>query len=274
MKVFFVADQHVEAAGNSPDHLLATLGATDRRPELRSIIQVERRDCARRLRRLHAFDDHVGSRFRERGEDASRMEPAHAASEDLRPVEIARLEQCGGFVGPVVEDDRSANAMPPIAVNGRDIRAADAVVLEPFVERGDARLADAALHQLADRVVDHGGCDAGLEPEAIREVRGDVVLPPRDMDLDRARLPERDHSGVESVDKRPEGEKVELAGIRAHIETAHGHSPKPFFRDVDPGRNDESYNRGTARAKPARPSLPMRERQEESVHRWTQMNTD
>ena len=60
----------------------------------------------------------------------------------------------------------------------------DAVVLEPLVERRDARLADPALHQLADRVVDHRRRDAGLQAEAVGEVRGDVVLAAGDVDLD------------------------------------------------------------------------------------------
>ena len=78
------------------------------------------------------------------------MEPAHAAGEDARPVEVAGLEQRAGLVGAVVEDDGRAHAVAAIAVDGGDVGAAHAVVLEPLVERRDAGLADAGLHQLAD----------------------------------------------------------------------------------------------------------------------------
>ena len=129
--------------------------------------------------------------LRQRGEDAAGVEPAHAAGVNLGPVEVARLEQGAGFVGPVVEDDRRPHAVAAVAVDRGDVGAAHAVVLEPLVKRRDARFAHAGLHQLADRVLDHGRGDAGFQPEAIGQVGGDVVFAARDVDVERAGLCER-----------------------------------------------------------------------------------
>ena len=71
------------------------------------------------------------------------------------------------------------------------------------------------------RVVDHRRGDAGLQAEAVGEVGGDVVLAAGDVDVERARLAERDDAGVEPVDQAPEGEEVELAGVGADRER-HG----------------------------------------------------
>ena len=54
------------------------------------------------------------------------------------------LSSAAGLVGAVVEDDRRANAVAAVAVDGGDVRPANAVVLELLVERRDAHLADAA----------------------------------------------------------------------------------------------------------------------------------
>ena len=120
------------------------------------------------------------------------MEPAHAAGEDARPVEVAGPEHGGRLVGAVIEDHGRTHALAAIAVDGGDIGAADAVVREPLVERRHARLAHPAFDQLADAVVDHRGGDAGAESEAVGQVGGDVVFAAGDVDLDRAGLAERD----------------------------------------------------------------------------------
>ncbi len=60
------------------------------------------------------------------------------------------LSSAAGLVRAVVEDDRGADAVAAVAVDGGDVRPADAVVLELLVERRDAHLADAGLHQFAD----------------------------------------------------------------------------------------------------------------------------
>ena len=133
---------------------------------------------------FHSFDDQFAGRLGQRGEDASRVEPAHAARENLRPIEVSRLEQRAGLVGPVIEDHRGPDSLAAIAVNGRNIRAAHAVVLEALVERHNAGLAHARLHQFSYAVVDHGRRDTGSKPEAIRKVGGNVVLAAGNMDID------------------------------------------------------------------------------------------
>ena len=131
------------------------------------------------------------------------------------PVEIARLEQGAGFVRSVVEDHRRPHAVAAIAVDGGDVRAAHAVVLEPFVERRDAGFAHARLHQFADAVVDHGRRDAGAQAEAIGQIGGDVVFAAGDVDVERARLAKRNDARIEPMHEGAEGEEVEIAGIGA-----------------------------------------------------------
>ena len=142
------------------------------------------------------------------------------------------LEQRGGLVGAVVEDHRRANPLAPVAVHRRDVRTAHAVVLEPLVKRRDARLAYPALHQLADRVVDHRGRYAGAQAEAVRQVGGDVVLAAGDVDVERARLAERDHPRIEPVDERPQRQKIELGRFLTQIQPAHRRPPNLAKRRV------------------------------------------
>src|SRR5207245_9147295 len=126
----------------------------------------------------------------ERGENASRMEPAHAALENAGPVEVAGLQQRAGLVRAVIKHDGTADSMSAIAVDGGDVRAAHAVVLEPFVKGPHSRLADPRLHELADAVVDHRGGDARAEAETVRQVRRPVVFAPGNVYVERARLPQ------------------------------------------------------------------------------------
>ena len=180
-------------------------------PELLAEVQIERRDRARRLRRLHAFDDQFARGFGQRGEDAAAVEPAHACAEDFLPVEIARLEQAAGFVAAVVEHHRRAHAVAAVAVDRGHVRAAHAVVLEPFVERFHAHRPDALGDQVADGIIHHGGGDAGVQAEAIGEVGGAVEFAAADVDLALGGLAERDDAGIEAMDQRAEGQKVQRA---------------------------------------------------------------
>ena len=164
-------------ADDPPQHLLGALRAADGLPQFRTIVQVKGGDGAGVLGGLHPFEDQLGRGRGQRGEDATRVEPPDPRGEDRRPVEVARLEQRAGLIGPVVEHHRRPNSVTAVAVDRGDVRAAHAVVLEPLVERCDARFAHPRLHQLADTVVDHGRGDARAQPEAVREPRGDVVLP-------------------------------------------------------------------------------------------------
>ena len=111
---------------------------------------------------------------------------------------------------PVIEDHGRTHALAAIAVDGGDIGAADAVVLEPLVKRRHARLAHPAFDQFADAVIDHRGGDAGPQSEAIGQIGGDVVFAAGDVDLDRAGLAERHHAGIEPVYQRPQGEEIQL----------------------------------------------------------------
>ena len=211
LQVLFVADQHVDVLDDARHGLDRAPLAARNLPELLAEVEVERGDRARGLRRLHAIDDHLGGRLGERGEDAAAVEPAHAALEDLVPVEVAGLELRGGLVRAIVEDDGGAYAVAAVAVDGGDVGAAHAVVLEPLVEGLDAHRADALGDEIADGVVDHRRGDAGVEAEAVGEVGGAVELAAGDVDLAARRFAEGDDAGVEAVDERAERDEVQRA---------------------------------------------------------------
>ena len=137
-------------------------------PELGAVVQIERSHRAGGLGGLHALDDQLTGGGRQCREDAAAVEPAHARAEDGRPIEVARLEHGAGFVGPVVEDHRTAHAVAAIAVDGGHVGAVDAVMLEALVERLHAHGPHPFGDQISDRVVHHGGGDTGLQAESNR----------------------------------------------------------------------------------------------------------
>ena len=113
-----------------------------------------------------AFDDQL----RGVGESAAKMPPLW--NQRTPPAKIAFQSKSPGFscaaasLRAVVKDHRRAHAVAAVAVNGRHVRAGDAVVLEMLVERLHAHGAHALGDQIADRIIDHRGGDAGLQAES------------------------------------------------------------------------------------------------------------
>ena len=141
-------------------------------------------------------------------ESAAKMPPLWnqrtPAREDGLPIEIAGLQQRARLVAAVVEDHRRAHPVAAIAVDRRHVRAVDAVVLEALVERPDAHGAHALGDQVADRIIDHGAGDAGLHPEAVRQIGGDIELAAADVDLALAGLAEGDDARIQTMHQRAE----------------------------------------------------------------------
>ena len=94
----------------------------------------------------------------------------------------------------------------------------DAVVLEVLVEGLDAHRPHALGDQIADRIIHHGGGDAGLQAEAVGQVGGDVELAAADVDLALGGLAERDDARIEAMDQGAEGHEVQRA-IRTDVQT-------------------------------------------------------
>ncbi len=209
LQVLLVADEHVNVLDDAGDRFDRAVLAPRNLPELLAEVEVERGDGARGLRGLHAFDDDLGRRLRKGREDAARVEPADTAREDFPPVEVAGLELRGGLIRAVVEDDGRADAVAAVAVDGGDVGAAHAVVLEPLVEGLDAHRADALGDELADGVADHRRDDAGVEAEAVGEVGGAVELAARNVYLASRSLAEGDDAGVNAVDERAQAYEVQ-----------------------------------------------------------------
>ena len=209
LQILFVAHQHVHVLHDAPDHRHGALVAAGDVPELRAVVQVEGDHRARRLGGLHAFDDHLGGGRGQRREDAAAVEPAHARAENGLPIEIAGLQQRGGLVRAVVEDHGRADAVAAIAIDRRHVGAGDAIVLEVLVEGLDAHGPHALGDQVADRIIDHGGGDAGLQAEAIRQVRGAIELAAAHVDVAFAGFAERDDARVEAVDEGAQREEIQ-----------------------------------------------------------------
>ena len=139
------------------------------------------------------------------------MEPAHAASEDSLPIEIARFQEPGGFVRAVIEHHRGAHAVAAVAIHRRHIWAAHAIVLEVLIERTDAHGLHALGDQVAHRIVHHGGGDARLHAEAVREVGGAIELAAGNVDQALGGLAERDDSGIQAMDECAQGHEIQGA---------------------------------------------------------------
>ena len=209
LQVFLVADEHVHVLDDALDHGLRLRAAAPDVPELRAIVEVERRDRTCRVCRLHPLDDEFTRGVRQRREDAAAVKPLHATREDRVPVDVARLELRSGFVRAVVEHDGRADAMPAIAVDGPHVRPIHAIVLEPHIERLHTHRAHALRDEVTDGIVDHRADDAGLEPERIREVRRAVELAAAHVNRALGRLPKRNQARVEAMDEGAERYEIE-----------------------------------------------------------------
>jgi len=148
------------------------------------------------------------------------VEPAYAAGEDGIPVEIARLQQRGGFVRAIVEHDRRAHAVAAITVHSGHVRAVDAVVLETLVKGLHTHGAHALRHQLADWIVDHGAGDAGVQVEGVGQIGRDVEFATADVDLAFRGLAEGNDAGVDAVHERAQGDDVQSA-VGTDIQACH-----------------------------------------------------
>ncbi len=120
------------------------------------------------------------------GESAAKMPPEW--NQRTPEAKMAFQSKSPGFrwaaasLAAVVEDDGGAHALAAVAIDSGHVRAEHAIVREVFIERRDAHGADALGDEIADGIIGHGGGDAGLEPEAIREISGDVELTAADVD--------------------------------------------------------------------------------------------
>src|ERR1043166_2705455 len=111
------------------------------------------------------------------------MKPPHAVAEDRFPIEIARLQKCRRFVRTVVKNHRWPYAVAAVAVNRRDVWSRHTVVIEPFIKWFDSNRLDASRDQVADRVLDHRGDNAGVQTKAVCEIGGDVIFAAAHVDL-------------------------------------------------------------------------------------------
>jgi len=212
LEVFFVADQDVDIFDDPPDHLDGAILAAGDTPQFLTEVEIEGDDGSLGTGGFHTLDDEFGGGFREGREDTAAMEPAHAAGENPAPIEIAGFQLRRRLVAAVIKDDRRADAEPAVAVNGGEIRAVDAIMLEPLVERLDAHRSHALGDQGSDGVVDHGGDDGALHAEAIRKVGRDVELATADMYGAVLGFAKGNDAGVEPVDQCAQRNEIEGAG--------------------------------------------------------------
>ena len=131
------------------------------------------------LGRLHGLDRQGRRRFRECREDAAGVKPPHAeCSEQVIPVDVARLQLAGRRVAPVGHAHGAAD--PEAALGEIETIAdapADAVIRPPLQKIGAyAPLHDEVFDQVADLVVDEGGDHGRLQTEAFSQAAGHVVL--------------------------------------------------------------------------------------------------
>lgn len=141
------------------------------------------------------------------------MEPAHTLAKKLLPVEITRLELCGGFITAVVENDWSAHTITAVGIYRRHVWPLNAVVFEMLVERFDTHCAHPLRNKITDGIVHHRRDDCGLESKTIRKVRRTVEFAAADMDVAMGRLAKWDDAGIKPVDQRAERQEIQGAAF-------------------------------------------------------------
>ena len=178
-EVFLVADHHVDIVGDLAVDLAGLRLAADALPEARPVVEVVGNDRAMLLGCLDGFDRDRSGRLRERGEDPAGVKPPDTdRTEDMPPVDVARLELAGRRVAPVGHAHRPTDAEAPLreieaVANG----AADAVVGSPLDEvGGHAPLHDEVFDEVADLIVNEGCDDRGLQAKALPQAAGHVVF--------------------------------------------------------------------------------------------------
>jgi len=85
-----------------------------------------------------------------------------------------------------------------------------------LIEGPDAHCSHLFRDEVADRVVDHGGCNTGLQSETVRQIGGDVEFTAAHVNLALLGFAEWNDSGIQSMDQGTHGKKVEGA-LRANL---------------------------------------------------------
>ena len=80
-----------------------------------------------------------------------------------------------------------------------------------LVERLHAHRPHALGNQVADRIVDHGACDAGVHPKAVGQVGGDVEFAAAHVNLAFVGFAERNDPGVQTMDQRAQRDRKSSA---------------------------------------------------------------
>src|SRR5215472_3344185 len=171
-EVLLVADHDVDVFCDLGIYLLGFLWSPDALPERRPIVQVIGNDRAVLFSGRNSFHEKARRCLAKSGEDAARVEPAHAEiAEDVVPIKGAGFKLTGRGVAAIRYADSTADAEAAL----REIEAiadgaANAIARHPFDEPGiDAALEDEIFKQATDVVVGESGADGGLEPEAAPE---------------------------------------------------------------------------------------------------------
>ena len=136
--------------------------------------------------------------------------------------------------------------MTAIGVDRGHVRTAHAIVFEFLVERFDPHRPDAFRDQIANGIIHHRARDAGVEPEAVGEIGGNVEFAATDVDVAVRRLAERDDAGVKPVDESAEGQEIQIA-IGADIQTIlHSFLPVRGLVELWPGWTNIANTDGCA----------------------------
>jgi len=189
-KILLVADHDIDIGRDGAVDRARPFDPADALPERGAVIEVVGDHRLVAPGRSHRLEDDIGGGFREGGEDAAGVEPAHPLHpEELLPVDLAGFELRGGGMAAVAAAGRPAHTKTALGkVEAVAHRAADAVVGDPLdPARINPALKDKILDQPADGIVGEGGDDGGAQAKAAAQSAGDVVLPPALPGAERAR---------------------------------------------------------------------------------------
>src|SRR5204863_3616347 len=133
------------------------------------------------------------------GKYSPAVKPTDTSGKDVLPIEIPRRQLRRRLITTIVKNNRGANPLPPVAVNGGHIRALHPIMLEVLVKRLHTHGPDSLCNEIANGVIRHRGHDSGPQPEAIGEVGGDVEFTTTNVDVATVSLTKGDNSRVKPM---------------------------------------------------------------------------
>ncbi len=140
--------------------------------------------------------------------DSAAVEPANSACEDFAPVQVTGLQHAAAsLLRYRIRSVRERR--DPDRCKRRHVWSTNTVMLKHLVERLHAHRANSFVDEVADRIVNHRGCDTGLQLKAVRQIRRTVEFTTADVNVEVRGFAKWNNAWVESVNQSTKRHKIE-----------------------------------------------------------------